>query len=322
METNGNKFDAEKTPIFECLNCDFICFKKSEYKRHILTEKHLRKQKWKHLETFGNQKTPDCLCGKRYKTRSGLWKHKMTCKIVQSAEPFSEINESVTNEENDLFLKNMVMEVIKNNNELQKQNQEFKELLFEQNKIMLEFCKDKSITTTYTTNNNNNNNNNNKTFNLQFFLNETCKDAMNLMDFVDSVKLQLSDLEKVGEIGFVNGISDIIIKNLKKLDIHKRPVHCTDTKREVLYVKDEDKWEKDNQENKKIRKAIKHIAHKNTRLLKEFKDKNPDYNKCDSNKSDLYNKIVIEAMGGAGDNDIEKENKIIKKIAKEVIIDK
>ena len=153
-------------------------------------------------------------------------------------------------------------------------------------------------------------------------MNETCKDAMNIMDFVDSIKLQLTDLETVGNIGYVEGISNIITSNLKALDVTQRPIHCTDNKREVLYVKDEDKWEKENDEKQKMRKVIKHIAHKNSKLLPEFKHKYPDCVKSDSKKSDQYNKLIIEAMGGSGDNDMEKEDKIIKKIAKEVIIDK
>jgi hypothetical protein len=145
---------------------------------------------------------------------------------------------------------------------------------------------------------------------------------MNIMDFVDSLKLQLSDLENVGKLGFVEGISNIIVKNLKALDVHKRPVHCSDSKREVMYIKDEDKWEKENDEKVKLRKAIKHIAHKNSKLIPEFRAKYPDCGKSDSKKSDQYNKLVIEAMGGSGNEDYDNENKIIKKIAKEVIIDK
>jgi hypothetical protein len=154
------------------------------------------------------------------------------------------------------------------------------------------------------------------------FLNEHCKDAMNITDFVDSLKLQLSDLESVGKLGFVNGISNIIVKNLSSLDETKRPIHCTDTKREVLYIKDEDKWEKNNESNNKIRKVIKKIANKNVRLLPEFKKEHPDCVKASSNYSDQYNKIIVESMGGSGDNDLEKEDKIIRNIAKEVTIDK
>jgi hypothetical protein len=145
---------------------------------------------------------------------------------------------------------------------------------------------------------------------------------MNIMDFVDSIKIQLSDLEKVGKIGFVEGISKIIVQNLNSLDETKRPVHCTDSKREVMYVKDEDKWEKENEEKVKLRKAIKKVAHKNSKMLSEYRTKNPDCLKSTSKVSDQYNKLVFEALGGKGDNDLEKEDKIIKNIAKEVTIDK
>jgi hypothetical protein len=145
---------------------------------------------------------------------------------------------------------------------------------------------------------------------------------MNITDFVESLKLQLSDLENVGKVGFVEGITSIIVKNLQALDVHKRPVHCTDKKRETMYIKDEDKWEKDTEEKNKMRKVIKKVACKNQRLLSKYKEEHPGCNFSESKFSDQYSKIVIEAMGGSGDNDLEKENKIIKKIAKEVVIDK
>jgi uncharacterized membrane protein len=172
------------------------------------------------------------------------------------------------------------------------------------------------------TNCNNTTNSHNKSFNLNFFLNETCKDAMNIMEFVYSLKLQLSDLENVGKLGFVEGISKIIVQNLNSLDETKRPVHCTDSKREVMYVKDEDKWEKENENKQKMRKVIKHVTHKNSKLLKDFKNKYPGCEKSESKFSTTYDKLIIEAMGGKGDNDVEKEDKIIKKIAKNVSIDK
>jgi hypothetical protein len=179
-------------------------------------------------------------------------------------------------------------------------------------------CKERTNTSI----NNGNINSNNKTFNLNVFLNEECKDAMNIMDFVDSLQIQLADLEKVGKLGFVEGITNLIVKNLQALDVHKRPVHCSDTKRETLYVKDENKWEKENQENKRLKRAIKHIAHKNSKMLPEFKAKYPDCVFSDSHKSDEYNTLVIESMGGLGNDDEDNENKIIKKLAKEVIITK
>jgi hypothetical protein len=143
---------------------------------------------------------------------------------------------------------------------------------------------------------------------------------MNIMDFVDSIKLQLSDLENVGKLGYVEGISNIIVKNLNNLDVSERPIHCTDKKRETLYIKDEDKWEKEDEEKKKIKKVIKHVANKNVRLLQKFKEVHPDCGKSTSKFCDQYDKIIVEAMGGSGDNDFEKEEKIIQKISKEVVI--
>jgi hypothetical protein len=169
----------------------------------------------------------------------------------------------------------------------------------------------------YTTNTNSHN----KAFNLNFFLNETCKDAMNITEFVESIQLQLSDLERVGELGYVEGISNIIVKNLNELDVTQRPVHCTDKKRETMYIKDEDKWEKD-ESNSKIKKAIKRVASKNQRLLPKFKEAHPDCGTYHSKYSDQYNKIIIESVGGSGDNDAEKEEKIIRNISKNVVVEK
>jgi hypothetical protein len=200
-------------------------------------------------------------------------------------------------------LTSIMVELVKSNEDLQKQ--------------MLEVCKNST-----TINNSNNINSNNKSFNLNFFLNETCKDAMNIMDFVDSIKIQLCDIESIGELGFVNGMSKLIIKHLNALDENMRPVHCNDPKRDSLYVKDANVWEKEGTDNKKIKKAIKYISHKNICAIPEWKAKYPDCIYSDSKKSNQYNHIVIEAMGGPGDNDDEKADKIVKKIAKEVTIDK
>jgi len=152
-------------------------------------------------------------------------------------------------------------------------------------------------------------------------LNETCKDAMNIMDFVDSIQLQMSDLESVGELGYVKGISNIIVKKLRALDVTQRPVHCSDAKREILYVKDNNVWEKEDSENNKLKKAVKYISHKNILLLSKWKEKYPDCLLYNSPKNDVYTTICFEAMGGDGNNE-EKEKKIIKNIAKEVVIQK
>ena len=285
---------------FICEKCDYKCFRKSDYTKHLTTNKHKNNDDQLHKTL----KKYTCSCGKEYSFRQGLYLHKKKCKEQNNSD-----NESVNKETNSQITPELIMSVLQQNKELQ-------QMLIEQNKTIIELSKNNSIT------NNNTNNSHNKTFNLQFFLNETCKDAMNIMDFVESIKVQLCDLEKVGQIGYVEGISNIIVKNLNSLDETKRPVHCTDSKREVLYVKDEDKWEKENNDKQKLRKVIKEVAYKNTKMLKEYKSIHPDCDKSESRFSDQYNKLIIEAMGGKGDNDLEKEDKIIKNIAKEVTIEK
>ena len=301
--TTDDKKMPKNAEIYFCLFCDFECCKKSNYVKHMATLKHKRM-------TTDDKKMPKnadecftCECGKKYNYRQGLWKHKKICIVHQDTQQQDQTDTSCKNyQDNKHCDKDELI------NYLMSENSEFKSLI-------LEIVKEQKTTLI-----NNTVNNNNKTFNLNVFLNEECKDAMNIMDFVDSLNLQLSDLENVGKQGFIDGISNIIVKNLKALDVNKRPVHCSDSKREIMYIKDQDKWEKENDDKKKLRKAIKYIAHKNSRLLIEFKEKYPDCIYSDSKKSDQYNKIIIEAMGGHGDNDGEKENKIIKQIAKEVII--
>ena len=236
-------------------------------------------------------------CNKEYKERTGLWRHKKKCTIQNTIIEKEEKSETNVSQDND---KELIMMLIKQNTE------------------MLEIIKNGTYNNS---SNNNHTNSHNKSFNLQFFLNETCKDAMNIMDFVDSIKIQLSDLEKVGELGYIDGISNIIIKNLKELDITKRPVHCTDKKRETMYVKDQDKWEKDD-EQKTMHNVVRKVAWKNQKSLQLFKEAHPDCGKYHSKFSDKYNKIFVESMGGPGDNELEKEEKIIKKISKEVVVDK
>jgi hypothetical protein len=245
----------------------------------------------------------NCNCGNSYKHKSSYYKHKKKCKQEDEKEKEKEKEtENVVNNHN--ITPDLIIEIIK-------QNQEFKDLLLEQNKTIIELSK-----------NSNTINSHNKTFNLQVFLNETCKDAMNIMDFVDSIKLQLSDLESVGELGYINGLSKIIIKNLKALDENMRPVHCSDLKREKIYIKDAGKWEKESADNKILKNAIKYVAHKNVKMIPAFREKYPDCIYSESRKSDQYNRLIIEAMGGDGNDEDGKANKIISKIAKEVLIEK
>jgi len=312
MTTDDNEIVQKWGVKFQCKICDYYTSRKDHYTRHLSTARHAKTTQMttddneKGGESCNNKNYSCNHCEKKFKDRAGLWRHNKKClpiiNITNNDTTNTEENTKIDKEPSD---KELIMVLIKENSELKN--------------LMMEVIKNSG---THNTTNNHNTNCHNKTFNLQFFLHETCKDAMNIMDFVDSIKLQLSDLEKVGSIGYVEGISNIITSNLKALDITQRPIHCTDNKREVLYVKDEDKWEKENDKKKKLRKAIKHIAHKNSKLISDFKNKYPDCVKSDSKKSDQYNRLIIEAMGGPGDNDMEKEDKIIKKIAKEVTIDK
>ena len=310
METFGNKKSPKIPKKFDCCFCMYSTFNVKDYKKHINTIKHKNHE----METFGNKKSPKsdekpyfCDCGFSFLTRAGLWKHRKSCgdKFI---EKLPHENNEVLDQE---FNKDTLIEIIKQNHDFQMVMQ----------KQMFDFmktnvCYNNSINTI------NNLNSNNKTFNLQFFLNETCKDAMNISDFIESVKLQVSDLENVGKVGYIEGISNIIIKNLQALEVEKRPVHCTDQKREVMYVKEDNVWEKDDEANKKLRKAIRLIAHKNICMFKAFREKYPDCDEYDSKRNSQYNTIVYEAMGGKGDNDYDKDTKIIKKIAKNVVIDK
>jgi hypothetical protein len=281
---------SPKIPKYKCDYCEYITNNKKDYNKHLLTAKHKNETNETNLKQLCPKKSPNlqCHCGIIFYSRTTLWRHKKIC------------IEELTNQTD----KDLIMMLIKENSELKT--------------MVLNVCQ--KIQPLNNTVNSNNINSNNKTFNLNVFLNEHCKDAMNIMDFVDSLKLQLSDLESVGKLGFVNGISNIIVKNLNSLDETKRPIHCTDTKREVLYVKDDDKWEKENEQHNKIRKAIKRVVNKNINLIPQFKVAHPDCGKSSSKFSDQYNKIIVESCGGSGDNDLEKEDKIIKNIAKEVSI--
>jgi hypothetical protein len=287
---------------YNCEICQYKTNRKSSYDKHLGTLKHLNStESTEKLQKLQNScKQFICLnCNANFKERTGLWKHTKICNLNNDKKDNDEgvLVKYLMNENKEL--KNMIIEVCK---QIQPGNI--------------------NNTNTNTIGNTNMNHSNNKTFNLQFFLNETCKDAMNIKEFVDSVQLELSDLEKVGKSGYIEGISSIIIKNLNALEMEKRPIHCTDNKREVIYIKDEDKWEKEEDNKPKLKKLIKAIAHKNICMFKKFREKYPDCDNGDSKKSSVFNTIVYESMGGKGDDEAVKENKIIHKISKHVSIDK
>jgi hypothetical protein len=304
---------AENEELFICNPCHFKCSKQSNYNSHLLTAKHARL-------ILANEKMPKnaeekcyhCTCGKEYIHQPSLSKHKKKCKVYKGELCIPTNNENITIVQNPSTIPTeMVVELIK-------QNCEFKQILLEQNNKLMEYA---SKPTTINNNNNTHNTLNNN-FNMNFFLNETCKDAMNLTDFVDSLAITFSDLEKTGKLGYEEGISQIFINGLKKLDVSKRPIHCTDSKRERLYVRDKDNWEKD-QEKERIRKAIRKIANMNVNQIADWIEANPDSQDYHSKKNDQYLNIVLKSTGGSTKEEEEKRiNKVITKVAKEVLIEK
>ena len=321
---------SKKTRNLECINCGFISSSKNDYNRHIETKKH----KMSNQSTFGNktsfftqnqesvllEKTNtqnECkICNKTFGTRSGLWRHNKKLH-TQEETPLSE-----NMMKNDLCEKFDFQAIFM---DIVKQNEEFKQLLIEQNKQNQELQKQvveiASTTNSNITNNYNNNTMNNK-FNLQIFLNETCKDAMNIQEFIDYVTVQHSDFENFGKMGYVEALTRIFLRNLTELEVHRRPIHCSDLKREVLYVKDNDVWTSDVSREKLIR-TIKYIANKNVKQIPGWMDKNPDSKNTQTKLHDKYMRMLCFSMGAkTEEEDQEYYKKIIRNVSKEVCIDK
>jgi hypothetical protein len=292
----ATKLSAKNPRVFECKACYYSTSCSKDFKKHTNTKKHFSNIT-QHLATEKSALTLKFICencNKPYKDRTGLWRHKKKC------IPVSSDGESI---KTDFFDKEMIMEIIKNNTEVQK--------------MMMDVIKNGTNNTI------NSHNTTNKTFNLNLYLNETCKDAMNISDFVSSIKLNLDDLEHTGRKGYVEGISNIFLKNLNDIEDHMRPIHCSDQKREILYIKDNDKWEKECDDKPILTKAIKNVANENIKQIKNWRDKNPDCIKSDSRKNDLYLKIVSNSMNGLTEEEGKKNiSKIISNVAREVVIDK
>ena len=304
---------------FTCETCQYTTYKQTLLDRHCLSQKH-KKREQEQGQYQGQEESSivfQCSCGNHYKTQSGLWKHKKQCMPTQCVPtqcmPTTQVV-ATDNTSNEIkMLTQLMIEVVKQNQEQGKQNQEFQKQivnLIQQNGRIGD-------------NINSHNVNSHNKFNLQFFLNETCKDALNIREFIDSVKISISDIENVGSVGYVEGISQIILNNLKQLDVTKRPIHCTDLKREIIHIKDNNAWERESEAKPKLIDSIKTIAHKNIRMIPEWKMANPHYKDANNKLNDKYMVIVNESMGACDANEDEKNyNKIIKKIAQETIIGK
>ena len=272
---------------FYCISCDYRCSKKGDFTRHLDTRKHKIRTGQEQQKTSKN--IFKCECGKVYKSRSAHWSHKKKCDFI-----------SIENYKNEKEEK------------LEKENSELKEMLVEQSKQLQKVLEVMPNIAAGTTNNITNNTTNNNQFNLNIFLNEKCKDALNLEDFIDNLKLQLEDLDRVGKYGYVEGISNVIIRGLEELDEDKRPIHCTDVKREVLYVKDQGEWGKD-EDKSKIATAVRNLSDRNMKNMTAWVKENP-------NKQDEFHKIIPNL----NDPDQQPKNikNVIKKVAQASMIDK
>ena len=298
-----------------CESCDFICCKKSNYDKHILTSKHKFRTNLNDFSPKNAEKIYLCnSCNKTYKARNSLWYHQKKCldnfekveeqKIqLETDEPYVTDDKKQKQGSTDALIQYLM-----------KENAEFKQLLIDQNKQMMELAKN-------TGSNNTTNSHNN--FNLNVFLNETCKNAINIMDFVNQLQVGVKELEETGRLGFTDGISKIFIDGLTQLDINNRPVHCSDFKREILYIKSDDQLNKESDDKPILTNAIKHVACKNMKQISEWTKANPEYNNSSSKQNDKYLQIVYEAMSGTTEEECKKNyNKIIKNIVKQSVIDK
>ena len=339
----GNSNTSKKTPKFVCELCDFKCFKQNEYNRHIDTIKHK-------MVTNGNKKTPNhvdenfsCICGNTYKYRPGLARHKRSCIVINTKIEKENIKEkqekqkcnenTVINSDNIEYnddkitiTKEIFINLVKNSEEMMKiikeQQDQIKgqqEQLKEQQEQIITIIPKIGNTINNNTTNNNTTNNTTNNFNLNLFLNERCKDALNICDFIDSLKITLEDLLFSKTNGISRGITDVMIKGLKELDVYKRPIHCTDIKRDTMYIKDEDKWKKDDN-HEMIKNTIIKIADKERNALQQWSIDNPDW--IETEEKQIEYLTMMKSICEPIENYNNYERKIIKNIGKEISIDK
>jgi hypothetical protein len=302
MSTSKTPKNAEK---YNCENCKFKCSKQSDFNRHELTAKHKKQQN----QQEQSQKTPEyheCECGKIYKERTGLWRHKQKCTYEDTMNDDITINDPTSDASTILLLL--------------KQNQDFKQMMLDQTKQLVDAVKNN--TGSVTNNNNNTTNNNNQQFNLNFFLNDTCKDAMNITDFLGNLDVHIDEIEYIGNHGYVNGMTKMIMERLKEMDVTKRPIHCTDIKRETMYIKDKDEWSKDTDELTKVRKILNRISMNNYRTVPAWKNAHPECEVVASRTYDFCYSMMESLLGDVEDEQIKLDNKIIKTMAKDLFVNK
>tara|TARA_B100001057_G_scaffold89035_1_gene85227 strand:- start:1606 stop:2541 length:936 start_codon:yes stop_codon:yes gene_type:complete len=300
---------------FICQDCNFISCNKKDFSRHLLTAKHKNR-------TFRTEKTPknpaafECLCGKIYSAKNSLWYHKQKCPYYNNEEK----NIDTAYIESSINDTSVMMEIIK-------QNQDFKTLIIEQQKEnktlqkqLIDAVKDTNVTNNNITNNTTHNNN--QKFNLNFFLNTTCKDAMNMSDFIENINVDFHELEDIGKNGYVAGMTNMILSRIKDMDITKRPLHCTDLKRETMYIKENNEWNKDTPDNKKLRNMVTIVANNNCSILPLWREKYPECQDWNNPKYEFSINMMRNVLGDIGEQQIKLDNKVIKNISKHILIGK
>jgi hypothetical protein len=325
--TIATKMSQKNKRDFCCEDCDYNTCNKYDYAKHIRTIKHISKKCYMTSENLLPENPHYvCWCGVSYKHSSSYYRHKKLCAYVEKHESDNSIRLDVVSEERmpDQTQPGCIDQITDVNSSslpilvrsLLKENREFKQLMLEQSKQMIEICKEGRII------NHTTNHHNNQKFNLNFFLNTTCKDAINMSDFIQTIEVQMNELENIGHEGYVAGMTDIILSRIKDLDVSKRPVHCTDLKREIMYIKDQNEWNKDTTEKSYLRKAIAMVSKKNYGKTMEWRERNPECLEVGSPKYDFCFKMMRNVLGDFEDIQIRLDNKIIKSLAKEVLVDR
>lgn len=321
-------FTPENAEKYSCESCYFKCSKQSDWDRHRTTRKHKILTNCKMLGKNADR-TYDCVCGKKYRHMPSLSQHKKKCVFVSTECEESSYDNTVTKiyekkqnkslermtETTDFSMDNasltkMFLESVRENREFQKQ--------------MFELMRDNMGNMGNTTNNINTNSNNtmNNQFNLNLFLNETCKDAMDIDEFIDYVKVKTDDFENFGKVGYPRAVGDIIVRNLNELDVKIRPIHCSDLKREVLYIKHDGVWHND-EDRQFMKRSIMYVANKNIKQIPKWQALNPESKNCFTKSFDKYNKLCRASLGAATDDEeADFLKKITSIVAKEVVIDK
>jgi len=304
-----------------CVCCNYRTHLKSDFAKHQQSAKHIKAMNLSTSNKTENKLQCD-ICNAIFMTNSGIWKHKRKCKQAE-VEPEKVVEKSEQTTSSTAMMCEMFMEMMKTNKDMQNLFIEQHHSLVEQNNKLFELAKKNAGVPSVMNSHNTNSNNTHTQFNLNFFLNETCKDAVNLTDFVNSLKLQVQDFETTGRIGYVEGISRIIVNGLKQMDVSKRPIHCTDIKRETVYVKEKDLWEKENMDKNKLKKAVHRVAQMNLNQLSKWQEMNPNCVRIDTKENEEYLHLSLTALGGSDEEQEEKYmDRIMKNVLKEVVVDK